>query len=89
MQGNLSIRYVPNQDADSLLSHLTRHLKHEFRKLRSSNTLEVEAKGRGCGSLSSHLPTRSPWCTFGASSHTLRLTVPGRSRVLQNNNMLF
>ena len=51
MQGNLSIRYVPNQHSDSLLSHLKRHLEHEFRKLRSSNTLSVEVKGRGCASL--------------------------------------
>lgn len=47
MQGNLSIRYVPHQNADALLSHLTRHLQHEFRKLRTRNTLSVDVRGRG------------------------------------------
>jgi hypothetical protein len=55
VQGNLSIRYVPNQSADKLLSYLTRHLEHEFSKLRSSNTLEVDVRGRGCASFHKHI----------------------------------
>ena len=41
------MRYVPNQTADTLVGHLQRHLQHEFRKLRSSNSLHFEVKSRG------------------------------------------
>jgi acetylornithine deacetylase/succinyl-diaminopimelate desuccinylase-like protein len=47
MQANLSVRYVPNQTADNLIGHLQRHLKHEFHKLRSRNTIEFGIYSRG------------------------------------------
>ena len=47
LQGHISIRYVPNQSAEVLISHLTRHVQHEFRKLRSANRLQVSVRSRG------------------------------------------
>lgn len=47
LQGHISIRYVPDQSAEDLISHLTRHMHHEFRKLRSANRLQVSVRSRG------------------------------------------
>lgn len=47
LQANLSVRYVPNQQAEDLVSHLQRHLKHEFRKLRSFNRMHINFLSQG------------------------------------------
>lgn len=45
--GNVSIRYVPDQDADQLIKALRAHVAHEFHKLRSSNTCRLEVHSVG------------------------------------------
>eukprot|EP01069_Polyplicarium_translucidae_P003421 Polyplicarium_translucidae@DN2303_c0_g1_i4.p2 len=39
---NLSIRFVPNQTADSLVDRVRHHLQHEFKKRRSPNALSID-----------------------------------------------
>ncbi|KAL3135302.1 hypothetical protein ABBQ32_007500 [Trebouxia sp. C0010 RCD-2024] len=45
--GNVSIRFVPDQNADVLIAALRAHIEHEFNKLRSSNTVSVRVKSVG------------------------------------------
>lgn len=45
--GNVSIRFVPDQDAEHLIQALRAHVEHEFNKLRSSNVVGVRVKSVG------------------------------------------
>ncbi|DBB02245.1 TPA: hypothetical protein ACH3X3_011267 [Trebouxia sp. C0006] len=45
--GNVSIRFVPDQNADHLIAALRAHVDHEFNKLRSSNVMSVRVKSVG------------------------------------------
>ncbi len=40
--GKVSIRFVPDQSASQLVDLLTAHVRHEFAKLRSPNSVAVE-----------------------------------------------
>lgn len=39
--GQVSVRFVPNQSSDVVVSAIKRHIEHEFFKLRSPNKLTV------------------------------------------------
>ena len=39
--GNITIRFVPNQDSTKLIDALSAHLQHEFAKRHSPNELEI------------------------------------------------
>lgn len=39
--GKVSIRFVPDQTAETLIERLTAHVRHEFAKLRSGNSVSV------------------------------------------------
>ena len=40
--GQISIRFVPNQDASQLVELLQAHIRHEFAKLRSPNSIAIK-----------------------------------------------
>uniref|UniRef100_A0A0G4GN72 Glutamine amidotransferase type-2 domain-containing protein n=1 Tax=Chromera velia CCMP2878 TaxID=1169474 RepID=A0A0G4GN72_9ALVE len=44
---NVNIRFIPEQDPKRLISLLTSHVQHEFRKTRSKNKLEVRVEAVG------------------------------------------
>ncbi|GFR43583.1 hypothetical protein Agub_g4680, partial [Astrephomene gubernaculifera] len=46
-QGKVSVRFVPNQDADQLVDCLRRHLQRSFSALGSSNTIDLHVEARG------------------------------------------
>jgi hypothetical protein len=41
MQGDIAIRFVPNQNSKKLIDALVAHLNHEFAKRHSPNQLEI------------------------------------------------
>lgn len=43
----MSIRFVPDQSASQLVDLLTAHVRHEFAKLRSPNSVAVEVHSTG------------------------------------------
>lgn len=45
--GKVSVRFVPDQDAEELMDLLTAHMKHEFAKLRSGNSIRVRQHSVG------------------------------------------
>ena len=45
--GKVSIRFVPDQDAEVLIEHIKNHIHHEFAKLRSGNTISVKVHSIG------------------------------------------
>jgi Cys-Gly metallodipeptidase DUG1 len=45
--GKVSVRYVPNQNSSVLVDRLTRHVQHEFAKLRSGNAISVKVHSVG------------------------------------------
>ena len=45
--GKVSVRFVPDQDSDVIIKRLTDHLKHEFAKLRSGNSIKVTVHSIG------------------------------------------
>jgi len=45
--GKVSIRFVPKQRPENLISCIKIHLQHEFAKLRSSNKLEITVRNIG------------------------------------------
>ncbi|KAI8105103.1 hypothetical protein M9435_000274 [Picochlorum sp. BPE23] len=45
--GKVSVRFVPNQDSESIIKRLTDHLKHEFAKLRSGNSIKITVHSVG------------------------------------------
>jgi Cys-Gly metallodipeptidase DUG1 len=45
--GKVSVRYVPDQNADQLVECLTAHVHHEFGKLRSGNEVSVTVHSIG------------------------------------------
>ncbi|KAL4857151.1 Cys-Gly metallodipeptidase DUG1 [Chlorella vulgaris] len=45
--GKVSIRFVPDQSASQLVDLLTAHVRHEFAKLRSPNSVAVEVHSTG------------------------------------------
>ena len=52
--GKISIRFVPDQNAETLMEGVKAHLQHEFAKLRSHNklTIKVRANAFSCPSVS-------------------------------------
>ena len=45
--GKISIRFVPEQDAAQLVELLQAHIRHEFAKLRSPNSISIKVGGVG------------------------------------------
>jgi len=45
--GHVSIRFVPDQDASRLTELFRAHVQHEFRKLRSANSVKVTLRSTG------------------------------------------
>ena len=45
--GKVSVRFVPDQSAETLIEHLTTHIHHEFAKLRSGNSISVKVHSVG------------------------------------------
>lgn len=45
--GKISIRFVPNQDGWALIDRLRAHMKHEFAKLRSGNSISFKVHSIG------------------------------------------
>ena len=44
VRGQVSIRFVPRQNADDLLEQVRNHIAHEFGKLRSANRARIEVE---------------------------------------------
>ena len=45
--GKISVRFVPNQEPEVIVKRLIDHLKHEFAKLRSGNSIKVTVHSIG------------------------------------------
>lgn len=45
--GKISIRFVPDQSADTIIERVTAHIHHEHAKLRSGNTISVKVHNVG------------------------------------------
>ena len=45
--GKVSVRFVPDQTAEEIINRLTDHMKHEFAKLRSGNSIKVTVHSFG------------------------------------------